>query len=409
MTVNLCEDVKGALREHVLSESNSDQLLRESKNAEVWWDKLPGKRKKKVVSILGLDTNLTRKLFSQIDAEDQSEIEAYFTKHKGRVESIELDERVDPIQKFASKHVKKWAKKIGVKKPRVRGFSTKGTHVELYSPDEPIPVEARKKLVVYIGGQPNQTVYGNVQEYFITLTAEKWLDFLGISFEEDINLNESIMGQYWGRRAKDSRIIRMKDSEAKAVIKRQASKKAPDDWLLVWWVPPEYVSVKEGKWRIEKGWIKPIWDWGKGASGINLTFDSVVHKEDVDFDEGCKTPGMKKRSKGKGRGLAKGKGKGPLGVPVGDKDKDWVKEIAGRLRERIFEARENQIIVAVHVVADKVDEHGIPMNYRAQLYDVAKKAPMHPGLGVKNEITARSGWQALEAVAKNWKQSGFLD
>jgi len=28
--------------------------------------------------------------------------------------------------------------------------------------------------------------------------------------------------------------------------------------------------------------------------------------------EGCKTPGMKIRSKGKGRGLAIGKGKGPL-------------------------------------------------------------------------------------------------
>ena len=30
---------------------------------------------------------------------------------------------------------------------------------------------------------------------------------------------------------------------------------------------------------------------------------------------GCKTPGMKIRSKGKGRGLARGKGKGPIGSP----------------------------------------------------------------------------------------------
>lgn len=36
------------------------------------------------------------------------------------------------------------------------------------------------------------------------------------------------------------------------------------------------------------------------------------------FDEMCKAPGMKKRSKGKGRGLGKGEGKGPIGVPVGE-------------------------------------------------------------------------------------------
>lgn len=34
-----------------------------------------------------------------------------------------------------------------------------------------------------------------------------------------------------------------------------------------------------------------------------------------EMTEACKTPGMKKRSKGKGRGLARGKGKGPVGKP----------------------------------------------------------------------------------------------
>jgi hypothetical protein len=29
-------------------------------------------------------------------------------------------------------------------------------------------------------------------------------------------------------------------------------------------VPPEYVKVKEGLWRVKSGWINPIWDWGRG-------------------------------------------------------------------------------------------------------------------------------------------------
>jgi hypothetical protein len=39
-------------------------------------------------------------------------------------------------------------------------------------------------------------------------------------------------------------------------------------------------------------------------------------------EEGCSTPGMKKRSKGKGRGLARGKGKGPMGKPAGEESQE---------------------------------------------------------------------------------------
>lgn len=49
----------------------------------------------------------------------------------------------------------------------------------------------------------------------------------------------------------------------------------------------------------------------------------TYEEDDFDeYDEACKTPGLRLRSKGKGRGLAKGKGKGPLGVPVKGKDSE---------------------------------------------------------------------------------------
>ena len=105
------------------------------------------------------------------------------------------------------------------------------------------------------------------------------------AIDEDVELDEDSQkqrGTYWGRRAKDSKILRLKDNEAQRVVSRKASRKTPSDWLLIWWVPPEY--AKEAKWRIEKGWIKPLWDWGKGPSKLKLTFDSVV-KEDVELDE----------------------------------------------------------------------------------------------------------------------------
>jgi len=45
----------------------------------------------------------------------------------------------------------------------------------------------------------------------------------------------------------------------------------------------------------------------------------ILTEGDEGQEEGCDTPGEKKRSKGKGRGEARGDGKGPIGVPVGEK------------------------------------------------------------------------------------------
>lgn len=72
-------------------------------------------------------------------------------------------------------------------------------------------------------------------------------------------------GRYFGRRAADSRVVPMKPAEAEKVADRPAAKSAadaPTDWLAVWWVPPEYGN--EGPGRIKSGWIKPLWDWGRG-------------------------------------------------------------------------------------------------------------------------------------------------
>lgn len=36
----------------------------------------------------------------------------------------------------------------------------------------------------------------------------------------------------------------------------------------------------------------------------------------------CPTPGERIRSKGLGRGLAYGKGRGPIGIPIGEKERE---------------------------------------------------------------------------------------
>lgn len=85
-------------------------------------------------------------------------------------------------------------------------------------------------------------------------------------------------GTWWGRRASDSKIVRLKDSAALAWVKKPAMTQNPpksaNEFLLIWWVPPEY--KKEAKWRIEKGWIKPAWSWDKG--NLKLKGD-VVKKQ----------------------------------------------------------------------------------------------------------------------------------
>jgi hypothetical protein len=70
--------VKNGLRQRVFVEA---------KNASSWWDRLPGKQKKKVIGFLGLDKGRDKKLFKDLPGDERAEIEAYFKKHRGVVES----------------------------------------------------------------------------------------------------------------------------------------------------------------------------------------------------------------------------------------------------------------------------------------------------------------------------------
>ena len=77
-------------------------------------------------------------------------------------------------------------------------------------------------------------------------------------------------GKYYKRRAKDSRIVVMKPREAQMQSKTPADPHSPpqdpDGALAIFYVPPEYEAAREGKWRIESGYIKPIWTWDFGPS-----------------------------------------------------------------------------------------------------------------------------------------------
>jgi len=83
----LQREIREVLREVVLGRKES---LAESKSVTSWWDNLPGKRRRKVVDILGMSKGKDNKLFGKLDSDEQSEIRAYFEKHKGKVEAIEL-------------------------------------------------------------------------------------------------------------------------------------------------------------------------------------------------------------------------------------------------------------------------------------------------------------------------------
>lgn len=76
-------------------------------------------------------------------------------------------------------------------------------------------------------------------------------------------------GTWWGRRANDSKTVRLKDTVAQQWIKKPAMKPAEaprnaDEYLIVWWVPPEYGN--EAKFRVEKNWIEPVWSWERGPN-----------------------------------------------------------------------------------------------------------------------------------------------
>jgi len=116
-------------------------------------------------------------------------------------------------------------------------------------------------------------------------------------------------GQYWGRRAKDSKVLRMKDAEAKKTI---AQKKTSDpsglDWLAVWWVPPEYVKAKEQKFRIKRGWLDPVWAWESGSQkgGVKKASWKPGEAEGGKWETGIMEPEDPQEEEGAGGSLIPG-------------------------------------------------------------------------------------------------------
>jgi len=78
--------VEKSLREIVLGD-----VLAEAKSVDDWWDKLPGKRRSRVVSILGMSKGKDKSLFSKLEPDEQEEISAYYRKYKGKVEGINIE------------------------------------------------------------------------------------------------------------------------------------------------------------------------------------------------------------------------------------------------------------------------------------------------------------------------------
>jgi hypothetical protein len=82
MMMDLREEIRNGLLRHALG-----NRLNESKGAGSWWDALSMDGKKKVASMLGF--KLGKKVaFIALTPSLQSELEAYFVKHKGKIESI---------------------------------------------------------------------------------------------------------------------------------------------------------------------------------------------------------------------------------------------------------------------------------------------------------------------------------
>lgn len=94
--MNVIDDIKGAVRRGVLV--RQVPVLGESKDSiGDWWDRLPGKRRKKVCEYLGLSQNEKNKTFDRLADSARSEVEAYYHKHQGRVEwGLRVGEDVDP-------------------------------------------------------------------------------------------------------------------------------------------------------------------------------------------------------------------------------------------------------------------------------------------------------------------------
>jgi len=83
-------DVKEMVHEGLRKEVFKDgEVLAEGKSVEQWWDRLPGKRRAKVVGILGMSKGKNNSVFGKLDPDEQAEISAYFKKHKGKVEEVD--------------------------------------------------------------------------------------------------------------------------------------------------------------------------------------------------------------------------------------------------------------------------------------------------------------------------------
>jgi hypothetical protein len=80
------KDVKDFIQNRLMDRLSD--VLAESKGASSWWDALEVSDKKKVVDILGLSKGKDKASFSKLDDDEQSEITAYFRKHKGVVEGL---------------------------------------------------------------------------------------------------------------------------------------------------------------------------------------------------------------------------------------------------------------------------------------------------------------------------------
>lgn len=80
------EDVKDFIQNRLMSRLSD--VLAEGESASSWWDALEASDKKKVVGILGLSKGKDKASFSKLDDDEQSEITAYFKKHKGVVEGL---------------------------------------------------------------------------------------------------------------------------------------------------------------------------------------------------------------------------------------------------------------------------------------------------------------------------------
>lgn len=78
--MDLREEIRSGLLHYALGK------LEETKGSRGWWDALDMDGKKKVAGILGFKMG-KKVAFTSLSPSLQSELEAYYVKHKGKIES----------------------------------------------------------------------------------------------------------------------------------------------------------------------------------------------------------------------------------------------------------------------------------------------------------------------------------